>query len=91
MIRIKPHDTVVHVNRGQIDSNRKALQADAQAPMKPVLKAQKGKTGKGEYGDQIDVLDAQGEVVASFVYDPDGILACGAKVVLIAHHGVKVR
>lgn len=91
MIRVWPHDTVVHVNRGQIDSNRKARQADAQAPMKPVLKAQKGKTGKGEYGDQIDVLDAQGEVVASFVYDPDGILACGAKVVLIAHHGVKVR
>lgn len=91
MIQIKPTDTIIHVNRGQIDSNRIALKNDPSAETKPVLKAQKGKTGKGEYGDAIDVLDANGEVVGTFVYDPSGILACGAKAVFIAKYGVRVR
>ncbi|AXQ68806.1 hypothetical protein HOU00_gp319 [Caulobacter phage CcrPW] len=91
MIQIKSSDTVIHVNRGQIDSNRIALKSDPSAETKPVLKAQKGKTGKSDYGNAIDVLDAHGEVVGTFVYDPAGILACGAKAVFIAKYGARVR
>lgn len=91
MIQIKPSDTVIHVNRGQIDSNRIALKQDPAAATKPVLKAQKGKAGKGAYGNAIDVLDAHGDVVGTFFYDPAGILACGAKAVFIAKYGARVR
>lgn len=90
MISIKPTDTIVHVNRGHIDQNRNALKADPTADVLPVLKMQKGKTGKGLYGTEIGVKDAAGNIVATFVYDPAGILACGAKVVLIAKYGAEV-
>jgi len=87
---IRPTDTVVHVNRGNIDSNRIRLKADPDAETLPVLRYQKGKTGKGTYGDKIEVLDADGRVAATFIYDEDGILACGAKVVLVAPYGARI-
>lgn len=89
-VLIRPTDTIVHVNRGTIDTNRKALKDDPSIVPMPVLKAQKGKSGRGEYGHKVEVLDEDGRVAATFVYDPNGILACGAKVVLIAPHGARV-
>lgn len=81
---IKPTDHVVHVNRGTIDSNRKWGKSD------PVLKVQRGKSGKGQYGRKVEVLDKNGEVAATFHYDESGILVCGAKVVLVAPFGARV-
>lgn len=89
-IAIRPKDTIVHVNRGTIDGNRKRRQADPNAAAEPVLKVQKGKSGKGSYGHKVEVLDQDGRVAATFVYDPSGILACGAKVVLVAPYGARV-
>lgn len=81
---IQPSDSVIHVNRGTIDSNRKHNKTD------PVLKVQKGKSGKGDYGRKVEVLDLDGRVAATFHYDETGILACGAKVVLVAPHGARI-
>lgn len=90
MTVIRPQDYVVHVNRGKIDSNRKRQKDDPAVAPEAVLKVQKGKTGKGSYGQQVEVLDQDGRVAATFVYDPSGLLACGAKVVLIAPYGARV-
>lgn len=90
MISIRPQDYVVHVNRGKIDSNRRRRNDDPTITPDAVLKVQRGKTGKGSYGQQVEVLDQDGRVAATFVYDPDGILACGAKVVLVAPYGARV-
>lgn len=83
-VRISPKDTVIHVNRGTIDKNR-VRGEDA-----PPLTMRRGKYGKGQYGDRILILDKDGEIAGEVVYNRDGILACGAKAVIIAHHGAKV-
>lgn len=83
-VTIKPSDIVIHVNRGTIDSNRKRGQDS------PPLSMRKGKRGKAEYGDRILILDKNGEIAGEVVYNRDGILPCGAKAVILAHHGAKV-
>lgn len=78
--------TVVNINRQVIDRNTK------HGTNEPPIRVQKGKSGKPEYGHEFAVLDAQGNEVALFIYRPDGALvACGARLVLIAHHGVRVH
>lgn len=77
--------TVVNVNRQVVDKNTKWGQNA------PPIRVQKGKSGKAEYGHEVAVLDAQGNEVARFIYRPDGALvACGARLVLVAHHGARV-
>lgn len=84
VVTIRPSDSVIHVNRGTIDSNRKREQDN------PPLALRKGKTGKSQYGDRILILDKHGEIAGEVVYNRDGVLACGAKAVIIAHHGARV-
>lgn len=74
--------TVVNVNRKVIDANTKHQRND------PPVRIQKGKSGKATYAHAVAVLDKNGEEVARFLYNPQGaIVACGARLVLIAHHG----
>lgn len=76
---------VVNVNRQVVDRNTKAKRND------PPIRVQRGKSGKAVYGHEVAVLDAHGEEVARFIYDPAGaVVACGARLVLVAHHGAKV-
>ena len=68
--------TYIHVNRNVIDSNRKSGRSD------PALTARKGKSGKGVYGNDIQIVK-DGEVVARFRADfAKPILPCGARVVV---------
>jgi hypothetical protein len=83
-VAIKSSDTVIHVNRGTIDKNR------VRGEDSPPLTMRRGKYGKGQYGDRILILDRNGEIAGEVVYNRDGILACGAKAVIIAHHGARV-
>lgn len=83
--------TVVNVNRQVIDRNTRARNADPSAPTEPPIRVQRGKSGKADYGSAVAVLDASGNEVGRFVYDPEGaVVACGARLVLIAHHGARV-
>lgn len=73
---------VVNVNRGVIDSNTK------RGTNLPALRIQRGRNGKPTVAHAVAVLDAEGREVARFVYDAKGkLLKCGARMVLIAHHG----
>ncbi|AXQ69228.1 hypothetical protein HOU02_gp497 [Caulobacter phage CcrBL9] len=82
---------VVNVNRQTIDANsKKARLGEPSEPAAPI-RVQKGKSGKATYGSEVAILDAQGEEVARFIYNPQGALvSCGARLVLVAHHGAKV-
>ena len=80
--QITPKTVVVNVNRGVIDSNTK------QGTNLPALRIQRGRNGKPTVAEAVAILDAEGREVARFVYDPQGkLLKCGARMVLIAHHG----
>ena len=84
-LEITPKTIVVNVNRHTIDRNRK------QGTNEPVVRVSRGKSGKAEYGNEVAILDATGEEVARFIYDPnEALVACGARLVLVAHHGAKV-
>lgn len=83
-VEIGPKDTVIHVNRGTIDSNRVRSQDN------PPLSMRRGRRGKSEYGDRILIYGKDGEIAGEVVYNRDGILPCGAKAVIIAHHGARV-
>jgi hypothetical protein len=84
MIEVKRTDHVVHVNRGKVDGNRKHGRSE------PVLSVRRGKSGKADYGHKIAVRGKDGEIAGYFVYDPAGILPCGAKAIFIAPYGAEV-
>jgi len=44
----------------------------------PVIAVKKGSSNR--YGNQVDILDTNGDVVASIIYSPQNPLSCGAKV-----------
>lgn len=76
--------TVVNVNRQVIDRNTK------HGTNEPPVRIQKGKAGKSVYAHEVAILGKDGEEVARFIYNPDGaIVACGARLVLVAHYGAK--
>ena len=84
-LEITPKTVVVNVNRHTIDRNTK------NGLNEPPVRVSRGKSGKSEYGHEVAILDSKGEEVARFIYDPTGaIVACGARLVLVAHHGAKV-
>lgn len=62
----------INVNRGLIARNRKEKTSF------PVLSV-KNKS-KNTYCNRVEILDKEGNVVASVVYSPDKPLACGARV-----------
>lgn len=75
---ITPQDRTIHVNRGVIDSNRK------QSDNAPPLKLSRGRSSMdAEYGHEIELWTDTGLYVGRFVYDPAGILPCGAKALMI--------
>ncbi|UTU07878.1 hypothetical protein CcrC1_gp192 [Caulobacter phage C1] len=90
-IPITRNTTIVNVNRQTIDANSKKARLGELSEAAAPIRVQKGKSGKATYGSKVAVLDAKGEEVAHFIYDPQGALvSCGARLVLVAHHGARV-
>ena len=73
---------IIHINRHIIASNAK--HGTKLAPIS--VKAGRANT----YTNGVDIMDAQGNVVARVVYRPDKPLKCGATVWIEALHGVDV-
>lgn len=83
---IAPCDRTIHVNRGTIDSNRKHTRND------PPLKLSRGRSSmEAEYGHEIELWTEDGVYVGRFVYDPAGILPCGAKALMVLAPGVVTK
>lgn len=83
----------IHVNTNRIRQNIHREAADRE----PVLTARRY-TRRGvrtprevKYGNRIEILDAEGRVVATFVYDPDNPLPCGARVWVETLNAVNVK
>lgn len=90
-VSITPRTTVVNINRQVVDANSKRMKADPQALAEPPIRVSRGKAGRASYGHEVAVLDAAGNEVARFIYDPHNkVAACGARIVLVAHHGARV-
>lgn len=78
----------VNVRKDVIGRNRKVPKEERGHP----IRYSKGKSGKPQYSSRLAILDKDGNEVAEFLYDADApILKCGARVVLVAHHGVKAK
>lgn len=74
---------VIHVNQAVIKTNRKT------GNRCPVLTT---KTYKDNlYGHEVDILDKDGNVIASVIYRPDKPLSCGAHVWIETEAKVVVR
>lgn len=83
---ITPADWTIHVNRGTIDANRKQEKND------PPLKLSRGRSSlEAEYGHEIKLFTEDGGYIGRFVYDPAGILPCGAKAVMVLAPGVRAE
>ena len=63
--------TVIHINQHKIKSNAKT------GAREPVITTKTYKSN--EYGNRVNILDENGNVVASVRYEPDNPLSCGAK------------
>ena len=75
--------TIIHVNQHTIKANRKSGKRD------PVLTVKTYKSN--DYAKSVDILDAQGNVVASVIYSPDKPLSCGAHVYIETKNEVQIR
>lgn len=76
----------ITINKHTIAKNGKHLTNDAP------IRIARTKSGKGEYCNEVAILDESGNEVASLVYSPHGaIMKCGARLVLKANHGVRVK
>lgn len=81
--RRKPY--LVHVSSMTIRTNKK--NGRREPPV--IVKRNRSKT---EYRtDRVEILDAQGRVVAEVVYTPDRPLSCGAVVYIVCHEGVRAN
>lgn len=72
----------IHVNKHKIASNLKHGTDD------PVITAKTYKSN--DYAKQVDILDEQGNVVASLVQEMDKPLSCGARVYIVTNATIKV-
>jgi hypothetical protein len=61
----------IHVNQHNIRANIKGAAL-------PVITVKSGKSN--QYGNRVDILDDEGNVVATVIYSPEKPLSCGAKV-----------
>jgi uncharacterized protein YbbC (DUF1343 family) len=61
----------IHVNQHNIRANIKGATL-------PVITVKAGKSNL--YGNRVDVLNGDGNIVATVVYSPEKPLSCGAKV-----------
>ena len=66
--------SIVHVNSNTIRSNRKQHNGT------PPLSVRKTKSAKAEYHNAVNIHDADGNIVATVVYEPESPLSCGAQV-----------
>lgn len=66
--------TVIHVNQHNIRANSKVTDG----MYAPVLSAKTYLDNR--YGQRVDIVGDDGEVIGTFVYSPDKPLSCGAKV-----------
>jgi hypothetical protein len=75
----------INVNKHVIAANAKHGTCD------PPVRFQRGKSGKQTYCQELAITDAQGNQVARVIYDPfKPVLKCGARLAIVADHGVKV-
>lgn len=89
-LEITPKTTIVNVNRNTINRNTTKAKA-GQTDFEPPVRVSRGKRGKPVYGNAVAIMDERGVEVGRFIYDPTGALvACGARLVLVAHYGAKV-
>ena len=72
-------DFYVHVDRGVIDSNRKHGRSD------PPVTIRRGKRGRSSKCFEVELPPG-----SRMLYDPAGILACGAKVAIVCPTEPKV-
>lgn len=78
--------SIISVNRNTIRSNTTQGKED------PPIRVARTIAGKGEYGSDVSILDAQGNEVARFVYDPEkAILKCGARLVLHTTYDARIN
>lgn len=75
--------TIIHVNQHKIKANAKHGTLD------PVLTVKHRKDNT--YAHEADILDAEGNVVATVVYRPDKPLSCGARVWIETKNVVRTR
>jgi len=64
--------TIIHVNQHIIKSNSKS------EDKKPVITCKTYKSN--DYAKEVELLDANRNVIAKVIYSPDKPLSCGAKV-----------
>jgi hypothetical protein len=75
--------TIVHVNQHVIRANAK------DGTNEPPLTVKTYK--EGWYAHEVDILDAQGNVVATVVHRPHKPLSCGARVWIETKNEVRLR
>lgn len=75
--------TIIHVNQHKIRSNQKTGSRD------PVITCKTYKSN--QYGSKVEILDKDGEVVATIIYSPDKPLSCGAKVWIETENQINIE
>lgn len=75
--------TVIHVNQHKIRSNKKTGKRE------PVITCKSYKSNK--YGSKVEILDKDGDVVATIIYSPDKPLSCGAKVWIETNNQINIE
>lgn len=77
---------LITINKGTILSNAK------QGTEEPPIRVARTKSGKGEYGSDVSILDADGNEVARLIYSPhEPIMSCGARLVLQTNHEARIN
>src|SRR5262245_52285892 len=71
----------LHVNSLAIRRNAVRLR-DGNNTLEPVLSCRSSRSARAIYAEKIGVTDSNGNVVAWLLYEPEGGMACGAKVFL---------
>jgi hypothetical protein len=66
--------TIIHINQHNIRHNSKCIAEDR----KPVVTSKTYK--ENTYCNELEIVDDDGDVVATLIYSPDKPLSCGAKV-----------
>lgn len=74
---------IIHINQHKIKSNSKT------GDREPVITCKTYKSNK--YAKEVDILDENGKVVCSVIYNPDKPLSCGAKVWIQTENEIVLR
>ncbi len=74
---------IVHVNRHTITKNKKNKAND------PAIAVRRSRSAKADYSRTVDILDQDGNVVATIGSHLDNPLPCGATIYIECYHGVR--